>query len=99
MAHPRHEEVRQRFAFRCGYCGVSETDTGGQLTVDHFHPVHARGDDSDDNLIYACPRCNLRKSDSITGIDPASEEQVSLFHPRNATLLYIFEEDFYRMFP
>jgi hypothetical protein len=63
MAHPRHEDVRQRYQRRCGYCGVSEVDTGGELTVDHHRPVSAGGDDSDDNLIYACFRCNTYKGD------------------------------------
>jgi hypothetical protein len=63
MAHPRLEEVRQRAQFRCGYCGVSESDTGGLLTVDHFRPSSARGDDSGENLVYACFRCNLNKLD------------------------------------
>ncbi len=61
MAHPKQGEVRARYAFSCGYCGVSETDTGGELTVDHFYPTYAGGDDSDDNLVYACFRCNLYK--------------------------------------
>lgn len=63
MAHPRHEEVRGRYGFRCGYCGVSESDTGGELTVDHHQPVTAGGDDSDENLVYACFRCNTYKAD------------------------------------
>jgi hypothetical protein len=58
MAHPRHEEVRERYGRCCGYCGVSETETGGELTIDHFRPVSASGDDSADNLVYACFRCN-----------------------------------------
>jgi HNH endonuclease len=56
VAHPKLDAVRQRYQYRCGYCGVSETDTGGELTVDHYRPVTAGGDDSDDNLIYCCPR-------------------------------------------
>jgi len=63
VAHPKHEAVRQRFGFCCGYCGVTEVDVGGELTVDHFHPVSAGWDDGDDNLVYACMRCNLYKSD------------------------------------
>jgi DNA-binding PadR family transcriptional regulator len=63
MAHPQHEFVRQRYNFSCGYCGVSETETGGELTVDHFQPVSAGGTDDDDNLVYACFRCNIYKSD------------------------------------
>jgi HNH endonuclease len=54
MAHPRHEEVRGRYHNRCGYCSVSETETGGELTIDHFQPVSAGGNDSDDNLVYCC---------------------------------------------
>ena len=63
MAHPRHDLVRARYEGRCGYCGVGEVDAGGELTVDHYVPASAGGDDSDDNLIYCCVRCNLYKSD------------------------------------
>jgi hypothetical protein len=31
--------------------------------VDHYVPVSAGGDDSDDNLVYCCVRCNLYKAD------------------------------------
>ena len=63
MAHSKHAEVRARYGYRCGYCGVSETDTGGELAVDHFHPVSAGGGDDDQNLVYACFRCNSYKAD------------------------------------
>src|ERR1700722_16089752 len=63
MAHSRHQEVRERYHRCCGYCGVSETETGGELTIDHFRPVSANGDDSVDNLVYACFRCNTYKGD------------------------------------
>jgi hypothetical protein len=63
VAHPRHEAIRLRYGLRCGYCGVAEVDAGGELTVDHYHPSAAGGDDSDENLIYACNRCNLYKGD------------------------------------
>ena len=29
-------QIRRRAAFACEYCGVTETDTGGLLTIDHF---------------------------------------------------------------
>lgn len=63
MAHPKHREVRQRYQQCCGYCGVSETDAGGELTVDHYRPVTAGGEDGEDNLVYACFRCNTYKGD------------------------------------
>jgi hypothetical protein len=61
VAHPSHDSVRQRYDYCCGYCGVSEVSSGGEMTVDHYEPVSAGGDDSDDNLIYACYRCNQYK--------------------------------------
>ncbi len=80
MAHPRHEEVRRRYQHRCGYCGVSETETGGELTVDHYHPTSLGGDDGDDNLVYCCFRCNTYKGDFW----PSSEDLrrgLRLLHP------------------
>lgn len=65
MAHPKHELVRCKFKFSCGYCCVSEIDAGGELAVDHFTPVSAGGDDGEDNLVYACFRCNSYKADFL----------------------------------
>ena len=50
--------VRQRAHFAYEYCGVSETDTGGELTLDHFHPHAKGGKDDIDNLLYCCALCN-----------------------------------------
>jgi hypothetical protein len=63
VPHPKHDLVRARWGASCGYCGVTEADTAGDLTVDHYVPVVAGGDDSDDNLVYCCFRCNLFKAD------------------------------------
>jgi hypothetical protein len=52
-----------RYGLRCGHCGVAEVDAGGELTVDHYHPLSAGGNDTDENLVYACSRCNLYKGD------------------------------------
>jgi hypothetical protein len=57
------EQVRQRANFACEYCGVTESDTGGLLTVDHFRPRVHGGPDTPDNLLYCCHRCNLYKAD------------------------------------
>lgn len=35
-----------------------------------------------DNLALACWNCNLKKGPNLTGVDPASEQVVRLFHPR-----------------
>ena len=80
MAHPKHPSVRVRYGACCGYCGISETDAGGGLTVDHFEPVSAGGDDSDDNLVYACFRCNLYKGDLLP-VDASRPVEQRLLHP------------------
>ena len=59
LPEAKREQVRQRAGLACEYCGVTETDTGGLLTIDHFQPTTQGGDDTLDNLLYCCPRCNL----------------------------------------
>ncbi len=72
------ELVRQRANFACEFCGVTETDTGGELTIDHFQPTTKGGDDNPDNLIYCCSRCNLYK----LAYFPASPNDPALWNPR-----------------
>jgi len=56
-------QVRERFDFRCGYCGVSDTQVGAPLTIDHFQPRSRGGLDDIDNLVYCCHACNEHKAD------------------------------------
>jgi hypothetical protein len=92
MAHPQLQTVRERYAFCCGYCGVSEADVGGELTVDHFRPVSAGGDDSDANLVYACVRCNQYKGALLPDATELAYEQ-RLLHPLRDDLLAHLRED------
>jgi hypothetical protein len=80
MAHPKLEQIRARYECRCGYCGVSEVDAGGDLTVDHFQPVSAGGSDDDDNLVYACGRSNQFKGATLPA-SAASTDNKRLLHP------------------
>ncbi|MBC7818425.1 MAG: HNH endonuclease [Planctomycetaceae bacterium] len=80
MAHPKHADVRARYDCCCGYCGVCEDDAGGELTVDHFIPVAAGGGDDDENLVYACFRCNLFKADFCPS-DADRQNGHMLLHP------------------
>ena len=57
------DEVRERANYCCQYCGTSETETGGELTLDHFQPVSSGGTDDILNLIYCCFRCNIYKGE------------------------------------
>ena len=80
MAHLEHNDVRIAYEGCCGYCGVQEEDTGGEFTVDHFMPTSQGGDDTDENLVYCCFRCNLYKADFYpTEIDRSNRHE--LIHP------------------
>lgn len=82
------EQVRQRANFACEFCGISETDAGGELVIDHFQPIAKAGSDSLDNLLYCCPRCNLYKVDYW----PATSNEPPLWNPRREPASHHFFE-------
>ena len=49
------QRILRRDGFICQYCG-QEADT-----VDHVIPRRLNGNDSDENLVASCRRCNLSK--------------------------------------
>jgi len=57
------DQVRRRAHFACEFCGATETDAGGELTLDHFQPQAHGGTDHLGNLLYCCHRCNEYKAD------------------------------------
>lgn len=82
-------EVQRRSGFRCEFCGISETDSGGELTIDHFRPKSKGGDDSSENLIYSSIRCNQYKLDYW----PETPDKPMLFNPRVEN----FQNHFFRL--
>jgi hypothetical protein len=77
------EQVRRRAKCSCEFCGVSEVDVGGLLTIDHFHPRSKGGRDDLDNLIYCCTSCNQFKQDYWT----TNEAEPKLWNPRKEPIL------------
>jgi hypothetical protein len=78
MTEALREQIRQHAHFAGEFCGVSETDSGGELTIDHFQPKACGGSDSLENLLYCCARCNQYKMDFW----PTSPEHLPLWNPR-----------------
>ena len=70
--------VRRRAGYRCEFCGVHETDSGGELTIDHFQPKTRGGSNDPENLVYCCVRCNQHKLDYW----PAGSGESDLWNPR-----------------
>lgn len=67
--HRYREWLRDEFAFRCVYCLEREVwrDMREPMHIDHFEPQAIRKELKSEytNLIYACPACNSKKSDTI----------------------------------
>lgn len=80
------DQVRQRAGFACEYCGLRETDVGGQLTVDHFQPRSKGGSDEFSNLIYCCIWYNQRK----LAYWPQREIDPQLWNPRESSAIEHF---------
>lgn len=77
------------FGNMCGYCGKNSTVMHEKFHIDHFVPKSLDSDRENDyyNLVLACPKCNLTKSNKwptkdktlandgeIGFVDPATEE-------------------------
>ncbi len=91
LAASIREQVRQRAQCACEFCGITEIDTGGMLTIDHFQPRTKAGSDELENLIYACITCNQYKQDYWTRIETAP----ILWNPRqeSASQHFVEQED------
>lgn len=50
------------------------------MTIDHFQPRSAGGDDSTDNLVYACLKCNLYKHDFWPTTEDLTQQR-RILHP------------------
>ncbi len=70
---------------------------GARFHLEHIVPASRGGTTDLENLAWACPGCNLRKSDRVDAIDADSGLTVSLFHPRNQAWKEHFVWDDYQM--
>jgi hypothetical protein len=61
---------------------MHEALQGATFHCEHIIPSSRVGKSDLDNFAWACPTCNLHKSDRLEGLDPESGLTVRLFHPR-----------------
>ena len=54
--HPTRNLIYKRDGYSCAYCGAKE-----RLTIDHIHPTSRGGEDTWENLVTACCKCNSMK--------------------------------------
>lgn len=58
--HPTRALIYKRDDYTCGYCGAKEN-----LTLDHILPSSKGGEDTWENLVTCCLKCNLKKGDKL----------------------------------
>lgn len=83
-------EVALRANYCCEYCRSQEQFSPSKFSVDHIVPSSKLGEDSIENLCYACQACNNHKYTNRVTTDPVTGETTSLFNPR----LHLWEEHF-----
>jgi hypothetical protein len=74
--------VRHRAQFLCEYCHSPEAISPDRFTLDHVRPRSKGGSDDLNNLALSCHRCNERRNNATTGLDPQTGTIVSLYNPR-----------------
>jgi 5-methylcytosine-specific restriction endonuclease McrA len=71
--HPTRNLIYKRDGYTCAYCGAKE-----RLTIDHIHPTSRGGQDTWENLVTACCKCN-----SLKGNRTPQESNMTLrVHPK-----------------
>ncbi|MGM0488621.1 MAG: HNH endonuclease [Planctomycetota bacterium] len=67
---------------RCEYCRMHQVLQGATFHVEHVVPRCLRGQSVTDNLAWACPSCNLHKSNRVAVRVSGTDHAVPLFNPR-----------------
>ena len=84
MAHisdALRQEITERAHGLCEYCQTAQIIVV-TMEIDHIEPQVAGGETHSDNLCLVCRGCNSFKQDFQTGLDPDTEQNVTLFNPR-----------------
>lgn len=72
---------------------------GGTFHIEHIVPRSRGGQEGLANLAWACPGCNLCKSNRLYADDPETGQRVRLFNPRLDRWSDHFRWSSYRIVP
>ncbi|MEW5986221.1 MAG: HNH endonuclease signature motif containing protein [Chloroflexota bacterium] len=78
----QRQAVIQRANGCCEYCRSQARFATQSFSVEHIIPRRQDGKTELENLALACEGCNSHKHVKVTGRDPVTDDEVSLFHPR-----------------
>ena len=84
-------QIRDCFANCCAYCRSAEHLSVAIFEIEHILPRSAGGSTVFENTCLACPTCNRFKADRVAAADPATGNEVPLFHPQREAWTDHFE--------
>lgn len=70
---PTRNLIYKRDNYTCGYCGCKQN-----LTIDHILPRSRGGEDTWENLVTSCSKCNTKKGNKT----PKEANMKLLFYPK-----------------
>lgn len=76
------ELVRRRAQETCEYCRMPQAFHPAPFQIDHIIAQQHHGPTSEENLAWACLRCNSHKGPNLSGYDWETGQVIRLFHPR-----------------
>lgn len=76
------QQIIERADRRCEYCKCTMDHSSQSFEIEHIIPLAVGGETSLDNLALACGGCNGHKYTKVEALDPVSQTQVPLYHPR-----------------
>jgi len=77
------KNIIKRDSHQCQYCGTHE----GPVTVDHITPKDQGGEDTWENLVCACTKCNSKKRNRT----PKEAGMILLRNPRKPGYLFFIQ--------
>ncbi len=76
------ERILRQGQYVCVYCGQEAT------TVDHVIPRRLGGNDSDDNLVPSCAKCNYSKGGGFFVRKRTPPTPLSFSNPQNTSIAH-----------
>jgi HNH endonuclease len=76
------QQITSRAGGRCEYCKSTIAHSPQSFACEHVIPVAEGGETELENLALSCGGCNGHKHIKVRAIDPVSQGEVSLYHPR-----------------
>jgi hypothetical protein len=76
------EVIYQRANGLCEYCKSPVNISSQAFVIEHIIPQSKGGETIETNLALSCQGCNNYKYNKTSGVDSISNQEVSLFHPR-----------------